>query len=257
MPSKVIGPVEKFMSTKGIDHYVFLDNEDFTITFYASGSKPVSCSNSHPMCKGSFQINILNDIRSFSWAIAYKKQVLIKHFAEINHLLGNLLRFDLNNMMSTQSIIKLDSILSYGFYDCGTRSIEFHLSNHDRSYVYLTKNYSEWMKDLASEEPKFLEGPLNVLALPGAHDAGMFEIFNPKLMLKNKDFLNRLHSHFKDSLKRKSMNFSDITDYLERIVINIACTQKDNINTMPNLGIRYFDFRPGYCYGSLKNIPEF
>lgn len=257
MSSKVIVPVEKFMSTKGIDRYVFLDNEDFTIAFYASGSKSVSFSNSHPMCKSSFQINILNNVGSFSWTITYKKQVLIKHFAEINHLLGNLLNSDLNNMMSTQSIINHDYALSYGFYDCGTRSIEAHLTNHDRSYVYLTKNYSEWMKDLASEAPKFLERPLNVLVLPGAHDAGMFEIFNPKSILKNKDFLNRLHSHFKDPLMRKSMNFSDITDYLERIIINIACTQKDDINTMLDLGIRYFDFRPGYCYGSLKSIPEF
>ncbi|MDY0129782.1 MAG: hypothetical protein RBR63_06310 [Methanosarcina vacuolata] len=257
MSSKVIIPVEKFMSTKGIERYVFLDNEYFTIVFYASGSKSVSFSNSHPMCKGSFHINILNDGGSFSWTIAYKKQVLIKHFAEINHLLGNLLNSDLNNMMSTQSIITHNYALSYGFYDCGSRSIEVHLTNHDRSYVYLTKNYSEWMKDLASEEPKFLERPLNVLALPGAHDAGMFEIFNPGSILKNKDFLNRLHSHFKDSLMSKSMNFSDITDYLERIIINIACTQKDDINTMLDLGIRYFDFRPGYCYGSLKSIPEF
>jgi predicted phosphodiesterase len=53
------------------------------------------------------------------------------------------------------------------------------------------------------------------------------------------------------------MSFSDITDHLERIVINLACTQKDDITTMLDLGIRYFDFRPGYCYGPLKNIPEF
>jgi len=33
MSSKVIIPVEKFMSTKGIERYVFLDNEYFTIVF--------------------------------------------------------------------------------------------------------------------------------------------------------------------------------------------------------------------------------
>jgi len=31
------------------------------------------------------------------------------------------------------------------------------------------------------------------------------------------------------------------------LLVNFAFTQKDNITTMLNLGIRYFDFRPGYC----------
>ena len=160
-------------------------------------------------------------------------------------------------MMATQSIITSEYALSYGFYDFRTRSIESHLANRDRSYVYITKNHPEWMEDLASKNPKLLDRSLNVLPLPGVHDAGMFEISNFKLLLKNEDFSNKLHSHLTDPLMCESMNFSDITDYLERIVINLACTQKDDIYTMLDLGIRYFDFRPGYCYGSLKNIPEF
>lgn len=32
-----------------------------------------------------------------------------------------------------------------------------------------------------------------------------------------------------------------------------AFTQKDNITTMLDLGIRYFDFRPGYCYMKLAS----
>ena len=93
--------------------------------------------------------------------------------------------------------------------------------------------------------------------MPGAHDAGMFEILNFKSLLKNEEFSNKLQSHLTDPLKCVSTNFSNITDYLERIVINLACTQKDDICTMLDLGIRYFDFRPGYCYGPIKNIPEF
>ena len=112
--------------------------------------------------------------------------------------------------------------------------------------MYLTGNYSEWMRDLANEHPEFLDKPLNVLALPGAHDAGMFETFNFKRLLENEDFVNKLNSRLANPLARKSMDFSDIGDYLERIVINMACTQKDNISTMLDLGIRYFDFRLGF-----------
>jgi hypothetical protein len=251
MSSKLI------MLTKGIDYYVFLDNENFVTTFYATDSNSVPCYDYHTMYKGSFQINILNNIESFSWEVTHKEKVIIKRFAEIGRLLGNLLHSDLSNMMTTQSIITPEYALSYGFYDCGARSIELHLTNHDRSYVYLTKNYSEWMKDLASKDPEFLDRPLNILALPGAHDAGMFEISNFKLLLTNEDFSNKLHSHLTDPLMNESINFSDITKYLEHIVINLACTQKDDIYTMLDLGIRYFDFCPGYCYGPLKNILEF
>jgi hypothetical protein len=130
-------------------------------------------------------------------------------------------------MMATQSIITSEYALSYGFYDFRTRSIESHLANRDRSYVYITKNHPEWMEDLASKNPKLLDRSLNVLALPGAHDAGMFEISNFKLLLKNEDLSNKLHSHLTDPLMCESMNFSDITDYLlEPIVINLACSKK-------------------------------
>lgn len=257
MSSQMVMSSKELMFNKGIDRYAFIDNENFAIIFYASGSNSISCCNYQPMCKGNFQIDILNNNGNFSWEVTHKEQVLVKRSAEIKKCKGNLLLSDLSNMMLTPSIITSEYALSYGFYDCGTRVIDFHLTNHDRSYVYLTKNYSEWMKDLASEEPKFLERPLNVLALPGAHDAGMFEVFNPKPLFKSEDFLNRLSLHLNDSLVYKSMNFSDITGHLERIVINLACTQKDDIKTMLNLGIRYFDFRPGYCYGHLKHTPEF
>ncbi len=33
---------------------------------------------------------------------------------------------------------------------------------------------------------------------------------------------------------------------IERVIINLAITQKDTITNMLNLGTRYFDFRPGY-----------
>jgi hypothetical protein len=131
------------------------------------------------------------------------------------------------------------------------------LTNQEQFYVYLTCNYSEWMTDLANEFPDFLNRSLNVLALPGAHDAGMFEIFNFKLLLKNKDFLNKLSLYLADSLAYESTNFSDVSNYLERIVINLARKQKDDISTMLDLGIRYFDFRPGYCYEPLKDISGF
>jgi hypothetical protein len=241
------------MFTKGIDYYAFLDNDNFGVSFYAPGLTPVSYRSYASMSKGNFQIFE----GKFAWEVI-KDRVLTRRFAEINPFAGNLLRSNLKNMMSTQSIIAPDSALSYGFYDCGIRTLANSLTNQDQSYVYLTGNYSEWMKDLANKHPEFLDRPLNVLALPGAHDAGMFETFNFKHLLGNEDFLDKLSSRLAYPLMRESKDIYgyDITDYVERIVINTACTQKDDISTMLDLGVRYFDFRPGYCYWSLREVPE-
>jgi hypothetical protein len=249
MSSKVVTPIEINMLMKVIDYYVFLDNEDFGITFCASGPNLVSYRDYRPMCKGNFQINIQNNNGCFFWKVTHKGQVLIKRFAKIKMSRGNLLSSDLSSMKDTTSIVTPDYALSYGFYDYETISTDFH-TNPDRSYVYLTRNYSEWMKDLANKNPKFVDSPLNALALPGAHDAGMFETVHFKGLLNNDDFLEKLNF----CLKIESKNFADC---LERIVINMACTQKDNICKMLELGIRYFDFRPGYCYGPLKDVPGY
>ncbi len=44
------------MFTKGIDYYVFLDINNFTATFSASGFAPVSYSANSSMRKGNFQL---------------------------------------------------------------------------------------------------------------------------------------------------------------------------------------------------------
>ncbi|MGE5458753.1 MAG: hypothetical protein ACM3RX_10400 [Methanococcaceae archaeon] len=244
------------MLTKGIDYYAFLDRDNFRVTFSASGLAPVSYSSHSPMSKGNFQLAR----GKFEWRVGKGNQVLNKGFAEINYLAGNLLRSNLNDMMSTQSVVMPNYVLSYGFYDCGMRTDGRYLTNQNQSYVYLTANYSHWMKDLAKECPEFLDRPLNILALPGAHNAGTFETSNFKQLLQNDEFSRKVRSDLKSSLDKKPKN--TITNYtisnsLERIVINLACTQKDNISTMLDLGIRYFDFRPGYCYGDFKNLPRF
>jgi hypothetical protein len=244
------------MLTKGIDYYAFLDIDNFGVTFSASGLPSVSYGAHSPMSKGNFQL-----VRGkFEWKASKGNQVYNKGFAEINYLTGTLLRSNLNDMMSTQSVIMPDYVLSYGFYDCGMRTDGSFLTNQDQSYVYLTGNYAQWMKNLAEEQPEFLDRPLNVLALPGAHNAGTFETANFKQLLQNNQFSRKVRSDLKSSLDRRPNNVVTsyaISNSAERIVINLACNQKDNISTMLDLGIRYFDFRPGYCYGVFKDLPMF
>lgn len=48
-------------------------------------------------------------------------------------------------------------------------------------------------------------------------------------------------------------NFSQNSEYVRNILINLSYTQKDDIKTQLCLGIRHFDFRPGYNVSSYRN----
>jgi hypothetical protein len=122
--------------------------------------------------------------------------------------------------------------LSYGFYDAGSGKVG-NLTNHDQSYVYLTPDVSSWMTVLANTVGGVANAPLCSFVLPGAHDAGTYDISN----------LNQI----KWTSAPKA----------EREVIDVSVTQKDNVNTMLILGIRYFDFRPGYMKGAGPGTPVY
>ena len=81
------------------------------------------------------------------------------------------------------------------------------------------------MGDLLNSNPALGDAPFHVFALPGAHDAGTFSTAMYPVMEQNTVFMSALN--------------------------NIAVTQKDDITDMLNLGVRYFDFRPGYTYDNI------
>jgi hypothetical protein len=90
--------------------------------------------------------------------------------------------------------------------------------------------------------------PFSVFALPGAHDSGMFDTTCVNEILTETAFLSALAPAVGWELAAlQLLGHSDIL----RSVINLAFTQKDTITNMLNLGVRYFDFRPGYCITSL------
>lgn len=94
----------------------------------------------------------------------------------------------MGDMLRTPSAIGPNWAFSYGFYDAG------HgvggLTDQDQSYVYATPDMSHWMGDLARSMGAALQNaPFSAFALPGAHDAGMFDPTCVTRMVKNRTFL--------------------------------------------------------------------
>lgn len=148
---------------------------------------------------------------------------LLRRFALIDPLTGNLIESDMKDMLKTPSIVHDGHAVSYGFHDAG-------VGRAHRCYVYVTDSHESWMGDLASKDPSLLKIPFEVFALPGSHDAGMYElgIFGSDLV--------------------KTLTSAGMLGVGIREIINLALTQKDTISAQLKLGTRFFDFRPGYYF---------
>jgi hypothetical protein len=105
-----------------------------------------------------------------------------------------------------------DVAISAGFYDAPTAPYTI-TGTTNQAYVYVTPRLNHWMSDKSDSYSK----PLSAWTLPGSHDAGMYKPSNA---------------------------FGSI---LDRRVDYAANTQKDSIADQLNMGVRFFDFRPGYA----------
>jgi hypothetical protein len=243
--------------SKGVDYYAFLNASNNS---GAAFSQPVDWGRSAAvytldavgvMQTGNLQI-AENDIGvghtgQFSWTATQSGTTLQSGFADIAPSTGLLGNTNLGDMLATPSTFGSGWALSYGFYDSGPGIGP--LTDQDQSYVYLTADQSAWMGALAqSLGADFSSLPLNVFALPGAHDSGMFDTTCLAQLIANNSFLIALAAAAGWAIE-PLLKLS--TSAILRTAINLAFTQKDNITAMLNLGVRYFDVRPGYCYQNL------
>lgn len=243
--------------SKGVDYYSFLGDGTFNSSFsqpvdWGDDTQTYDLNTPGQMQSGNLQISV-DDIAwydftgEFSWIVEQNGAEIATNYADINPITGNLGNTSMGDMLATPSVIGPGWALSYGFYDAGAGWTG--LTNQDQSYVYVTRDLSSWMGGLAiTQGANFTNQPFAVLALPGAHDCGMFDPTAAAQLVQNVTFLTLLAPAIGIALELlEALDPSAIL----RIVINFAMTQKDNITTMLNLGIRYFDFRPGYCFQTL------
>jgi hypothetical protein len=243
---------ESLRGSKGVDYYAYLDaNGQFSAIFTkpaddSKGSQSFTLGTAGVMQGGNLQIDG-DDIRwdestgRYRWEARKGSTVLAARYAEISPSSGFLGDTDMGKMLKTPSQFGSDWAVSYGFYDSGNGKLS-GLTNQDQSYVYITRDQSAWMGELARTlGSAFTDKPFAVFALPGSHDAGMFD---PKLLgnlIGSTAFLALLSPAI-------GMILAGLTlPQINRAAINFGMTQKDNITDQLKLGVRYFDFRPGRC----------
>jgi vacuolar-type H+-ATPase subunit H len=141
---------------------------------------------------------------------------------------------------------------------------DFSKGSSHQAYMYVTDNYSNWMSQLIREMPQLNNKPFGTFVLPGSHDAGMFTgldndeaartLIKQLILFYGRDYKAiaaaiggaMLLGPLVISALANALIILENTSLPKRSLINLAYTQKDDIKTQLELGIRYFDFRPGY-----------
>lgn len=180
------------------------------------------------------------------------------YFTQIYPITGEIGNSSAVTMLNTPAIVTPEWVISWGLYRAGPGN--FGLTNQYQQYLYLTDNHSRWMGDLVQSDPAFGQQAFNRFVLPGAHDAGMFD---PTWINNNLNALDQSLSQILNQMMGSvfggliSNVLSAIGGYVPRFVEYLAFTQKENVLIMLNLGVRYFDFRPGKVAAAIqKYLPQ-
>lgn len=115
----------------------------------------------------------------------------------------------------------------------------------DQAYIYTGYRNSTWMSDLAKAYPSTKIGDL---LLPGAHDAGMYQID----VSETADAVGKMcgSSSVLDAIC-KEVGGGKLG---LQLLANLSLTQKDTAENQLEFGTRFFDFRPAYPKGSSVTI---
>lgn len=170
----------------------------------------------------------------------------------VNLLTGNT-SGPLENMMDTPSVIGNDFCLSYGMFNAGTGT-GTGLTDHDQIYAYLTPSQKNWMGALAEEHEAVRNAPFASFVLPGAHDAGTFDLSQVNKLLGTSAGHQALTEVISDGIPGGKSVTGLLAQQVKHVIVGEAVTQKDDVSTMLDLGCRHFDFRPGHVPGPLRNI---
>ena len=240
------------MVSKGVQYYTFMSGSQFQVKFGAPGYNNLQNSQADNYVQKGLQIdsaNMSGFTGDFTWQALMNGGQIDAGNEWISSLTGNIEGGTMGNMMSTPSTVAPHYAVSYGFYDSGSAE-GTPLTNQDQFYCYASDNYSNWMGDLTTAYSAAKRCSFNQFALPGAHDSGMCTMSTS---------LDILASPYGAALISSLMIIPGVGEAVSAIaasqapfaIQNIAITQKDTITTMLNLGIRYFDFRPGTLYPAI------
>jgi hypothetical protein len=254
------------MVAKGVDFYLYSDSDSIRTEVTAPAFKQVF-DRAANFKYNNLQISSANipGLGSYTgtlqWITRNGAAEVTRQFQDINSYDAKLGRGTMSNMFKTPPLIG-DTTVCWGFYDAGPgKAAGSKLTNQNQLYVYATRDQRAWMSELARRNSDVASGPFARFALPGAHDAGMFDMRAVMRMLNSPElYLILVASLALIPFVGKFIGAAVATAgglaraFAPRAISNLSMTQKDDVRTMLDIGTRYFDFRPGTMHPSLKSF---
>jgi hypothetical protein len=171
---------------KGVDYYVYTNFgetlTDVAVPKITNQHGPEA--NFHPQNLQIQSRNIPNPvgyIGGLEWVVRHRGQDMERQRQDVSTLDGNLRRGTMKNMFKTPPRIGTPTVC-WGFYDSGS-GVFSGMTNQHQLYIYVTPDRRRWMSELAARNPRVAGGPFARFALPGSHDAGMFDMRAVRKML--------------------------------------------------------------------------
>lgn len=163
----------------------------------------------------------------------------------------------MTSMVNQTSIVANDIIICYGFYDAGLGVAG--LPEQDQCYVTVTPNYSSWMGNVAPAGSAEAGKRFSKLVLPAAHDIGMNSMQSADAVLSSDALVNVLSTINPVFAKiADKMSHAAVMAMAPTIISGLAITQKDTLESILDIGARYFEFRPAFLHNSIRghSIPD-
>jgi hypothetical protein len=186
----------------------------------------------------------------FSFKVLQNGVMVTEQSIDVNALTGDASDGTMDTIANTPAVLHgSDVIVTYGFYEAGHGAKG--LPERHQCYIAVVPNYSGWMGMVAPVGSRGEEKRLTSLVVPAAHDVGMNTLQSCNAVLTRAGGAvvthlindNRLVSQIADKISGPA-----IALIAPNIVASLAITQKDSLNTILQIGARYFEFRPAHCH---------
>ncbi|KAF2874483.1 PLC-like phosphodiesterase [Massariosphaeria phaeospora] len=192
----------------------------------------------------------------FKFIVRRNGNELSSQWVDVNSMTGSLENGTMKDMDQTPSTFVDDLIIAYGFYDAGPGHAG--LPKQHQCYVTVTRDYSNWMRDVVPLGSEKANKPFKRMVLPAAHDIGMNSMHTSQQLLSHAGtgLIKEVLGH---SLPGALAVFNKVGDaainhIAPDIIRALALTQKDSLAAILKLGARYFEFRPAKCHRQLQRV---
>ena len=259
-----------YNSKEGADIPVLMPSADYSITGCSQDTKD-AINPWQPLSYAVQSTNVQINLSDICWDLPDNPGLFVmiagnlpQDFgfnAEIYPITGEIGSSTAIDMLNTPAVINQNTDnISWGLYRAGPGN--FGLTDQYQAYLYMTDDQTSWMGNLVNYNPGSGQKPFNAFFLSGAHDAGMFD----STWLDNQDNLQAINAILAQVIEQQGvpsdltkalLGNSDVQEYLERFLVYFAFTQKEQVSTLLNLGVRYFDFRPGHIAKEVQDqLPQ-